>query len=72
MRTVTLPLGESGSRARRGPSPAATASDPPASGRVKEIAQLQDRHVGLRLYRIRKGWKVTYFPNHVASASSTN
>lgn len=33
-KSATLPLGESGSQARRGPSPAATASDPPASGRV--------------------------------------
>ena len=35
---MTLPLGESGesgSQAQRGPSPAATASDPPANGRVK-------------------------------------
>ena len=32
----TLPPGESGSQARRGPSPAATASDPPANGRVDE------------------------------------
>ena len=50
----TLPLRESGSQARRGPSPAATATDPPASGRensncatskltrrVAEISQLQ-------------------------------
>jgi ferric-dicitrate binding protein FerR (iron transport regulator) len=34
----TLPLaGESGSQARRVPAPAATASDPPASGRVNSM-----------------------------------
>ena len=40
IRNVTLPLGESGSKARRGPHPAATASDLPAARGGNEIAQL--------------------------------
>ncbi|MGB7343647.1 MAG: PVC-type heme-binding CxxCH protein [Pirellulaceae bacterium] len=51
----TLPLGESGSQARRGPSPAATASDPPAAreGEVEIgdlIASLQSPTMLVRLH----------------------
>ncbi len=48
LQPVTLPLGGSGSKARGGPSPVATASDPPASGRVTEKRNIKTCASGLR------------------------